>query len=624
MRQWNLLPDSNLTLILAADARCSPVSYHDDQIWELNMGGGDPPAISLRTTYGLRARAQRIFPRFEEGDLLVSDPTEFARPPVLRSFHPSFARLEMAPFPDIDVTAEFWVPGSQAIAGKVQFTNQSDQLRTIRLEWVAALTPNAGQRMAAEQFQSTNILYGQTENLFPVLFLTGGAQPGKGPYTSLTLNFILEPGSIQSMTWCHAALDTMEASFDLARNISALPWEAHTARTELLDAGLVEVYTGNPDWDLALALSQSTAHSLFSGSTSYLPYHSFLLTRLPDQGFSPRGDGSDYSHLWSGQTPLDAWFLANLLLPGSVDCVVDVLRNFLTIQTEDGSIDWKPGLGGQRSRLLATPLLADITRQVYEITQDRAFLEEVFEPLMRFLHVWLSDVHDRDQDDLPEWDHPVQTGFEEHPLFSTWLEGSLGVDIRTAESPALGAMLYQECKALLNIAQILGKEEVQSELQALLIGLHIQIEASWDEESAVYNYRDRDSHSSPDSEVLGILQGGGELFVQRRFDQQARLLVRIRSNGETRPRPKVYIHGTSTSGQHRVELIDEDQLRWSLNQGILTGERLYTEIERVEVQNVLPDDEVIISTAGYSCLDQTQLLPIWAGIPSKKRADEPH
>ena len=620
MRQWNLVPDSNLSLILAADARCGPVSYPDDQIWELNFGGAEPPAISLRTTYGLRARAQRIFPRFIEGDRLVSDPAEFARPPVLRSFHPSFVRLEMAPLPDIDVTTEIWVPSSQAIAGRVQFTNQSDQARTIRVEWVATLTPNEGQRMAAEQIQATNVLCGQTENLFPVLFLTGGAQPGKGPYTSLTLDIALEPGSIQTMTWCHAALDSNRASFDLARNISALPWEAHIARIELLDAGQVEIYTGNPDWDLTFALSQSIAHSLFSGPTPFLPYHSFVLTRQPDQGYSPRGDGSDYSHLWSGQSPLDAWYLANLLLPGSANLLVDVLRNYLSIQAEDGSIDWKPGLGGQRSRLLATPLLADLAWQVYEVTQDRTFLEDIFTPLMRFVHTWLSDAHDRDQDDLPEWDHTVQTGFEEHPLFSTWLGGSLGVDIRTAESPALGSMLYRECKALLNIARLLGKEEHQSELQGLLIGLHIQVEASWDEQTSVYMYRDRDSHTSPVSEVLGVIRGAGELLVQRRFEHQARLLVRIQSNSETRPRPRLYVHGTSTSGQHRVERIDEDQVRWSINQGILTGDRPYTEIERVEIQNLLPNDEVTISTAGYYCLDQTQLLPLWAGIPANKRA----
>jgi len=34
------------------------------------------------------------------------------------------------------------------------------------------------------------------------------------------------------------------------------------------------------------------------------------------------------------------------------------LKNFLSIQKEDGSIDGKPGLAGQRGRYLAAPMLA--------------------------------------------------------------------------------------------------------------------------------------------------------------------------------------------------------------------------------------------------------------------------
>jgi hypothetical protein len=52
------------------------------------------------------------------------------------------------------------------------------------------------------------------------------------------------------------------------------------------------------------------------------------------------------------------------------------VRNYLAVQAEDGSIDWKPGLGGQRSRLLAPPLLASLVWRIYQNTEDSAFLEE--------------------------------------------------------------------------------------------------------------------------------------------------------------------------------------------------------------------------------------------------------
>ena len=64
MRDWHLTQDDPLALRLAADVRLTPTDYADDHIWELALAGGEPPALALRTTYGLRARDMRIFPAF--------------------------------------------------------------------------------------------------------------------------------------------------------------------------------------------------------------------------------------------------------------------------------------------------------------------------------------------------------------------------------------------------------------------------------------------------------------------------------------------------------------------------------------------------------------------------------
>ncbi len=53
MREWNLHAGDPLALTLVSDARLGPTDYFDDQIWELKIGSGDPPALSLDTTYGL-------------------------------------------------------------------------------------------------------------------------------------------------------------------------------------------------------------------------------------------------------------------------------------------------------------------------------------------------------------------------------------------------------------------------------------------------------------------------------------------------------------------------------------------------------------------------------------------
>ena len=632
MRNWNLTLSGSFYLPLAADARCAATDYSDDQIWELTLGAGEPPAIALRTTFGLRALALRLFPRFFLDDQEACDPAGFARIPVLRSFYPNFARLEFSPFVGIDVVAEFWVPESHAVLGRFWFANPTDTPRSLRLEWSALLAPAEGQRMAADEIQSTPVLCGQTGDLYPVVFLTGGARPGKSPYPSLALDLDLPSNERACTAWSLTAGASTEESFEASRRLIALNWEAHIARLELLNAGQVEVHTGNPDWDLAFALSQDICHSLFVGPTPFLPAASFVSTRQPDQGYSLRGDGSDYSHLWSGQTPLDAYFLAGFLLPGSVDLLRGVLLNFLAAQNEAGFVDWKPGLGGQSSRILATPILASLAWCLHQSCPPAAppgcepssqdFLAQIFPGLLRFFQVWFTPDHDRDQDGMPEWDHPNQAGLEDHPAFSSWHPCSEGVEISSAESPALGALLYRECRALQHIAALLGDEETRLSLDEQAERLLTKVETLWDETAGSYLYRDRDSHLSQEGEFLAEHTGAGDLLLQRQFEQPVRLVVAIQTEGETHPQPRIFIYGESITGQQRIERIEADQIHWSLERGVLTGERVYTSIDRIEIQGLLPGDKLTLSAAGYCCQDLTLFLPLWAGIPTADRAAE--
>ncbi|MGW8251974.1 MAG: hypothetical protein ACWGO1_15140, partial [Anaerolineales bacterium] len=149
MRRWNLTQNTLINLTLAADVRCGGTDYSNDHIWELSLGQGDPPAVALTTTFGLRARGLRLFPRFALGDQEACDPGNFARRPVIRNFYPNFARLDFSPFPDIDVGAEFWVPQSHAILGRFWVRNLSEKPKTLQLELAAVLSPVEGQRMAA-------------------------------------------------------------------------------------------------------------------------------------------------------------------------------------------------------------------------------------------------------------------------------------------------------------------------------------------------------------------------------------------------------------------------------------------------------------------------------------------
>src|SRR5512137_1601159 len=124
MRTWTLGPGDPQVLTLAADFRLCTTDYVNDQIWELETGG-DPPSLALCTTYGLRARAMRIFPRFTMDGRMALNPATFPIPPHLRHFYPNFLHFDFSPFPDIDVIAEYWVPDSHSSAGRFTISNQT-------------------------------------------------------------------------------------------------------------------------------------------------------------------------------------------------------------------------------------------------------------------------------------------------------------------------------------------------------------------------------------------------------------------------------------------------------------------------------------------------------------------
>ena len=86
MREWGLTAKAPLSLRIGADARMAVPNYVDDQIWELRLGGGAPPALALETNYGLRAHSMRIFPGFRLDQDTWIDPMDFHAPPEVHSF----------------------------------------------------------------------------------------------------------------------------------------------------------------------------------------------------------------------------------------------------------------------------------------------------------------------------------------------------------------------------------------------------------------------------------------------------------------------------------------------------------------------------------------------------------
>lgn len=619
MRNCNLTSGDPLQLTIAADARLTTPDYVNDHIWGLDLSGGDPSAVGLRTTYGLRARLMRIFPRFLENGKPISDPSEFVSPPRIRAIFPNFLEVTFSPINGVDVIAEYWVPASNVVAGRFSISNQAVIPRPLYLDLVAQLIPLEGQSMGALQRQSVTILQGQVEDLVPVLFITGGPQAGPGPYPSLAIPLEMPPGGRRQLGWALATTNNEQDSFELARRSVARPFDAERARIELLSQSqTIEINTGDSDWNAALMLSQKTAFGLFTGPTEHLPNTSFVLSRQPDQGFSRTGDGSDYSHLWDGQSVLDAYYLATLL-PGAPQLARGLLQNFLAVQEQDGFIDCKPGLSGQRGRFQAAPYLTSLAWKVCAGGRDLDTLTQIYPKLAAFFWAWFAPVRDQDRNGLPEWQHPLQTGFEENPLFDGWHSWAIGVNVKTVQSPALSAALYREAQILIKMAEILGRRSEAQTLKAEAKILRNGIEACWDADRAFYHYADRDTHLSLPSKVLTERRAAATVNLKKELKEPSRLIIRIHGKEETLKRPQVTIFG-QLAGEDQQENLSAQDFAFSANGAVATSRKVYTTVTRCEFDGLSSGDRIAIQTVDLTVADHTLLTPLWAKIPTESEA----
>jgi hypothetical protein len=622
MRDWSLGPGDPLHLTLAADARLCKPDYVNDHIWEVELGAADPPSISLYTTFGLRARSMRLFLRFTENNTTVTDPNTFAVKPSLRRFYPNFLTLDFVPLENLFATAEFWVPTSHAVAGRVILTNKSNAVRQLKLEVCAMLAPLDGQSIIPTQQQLVNILAGQTSGITPVVFMTGGPKHGPGPHPSLLLDLELGPGATRQLSFAEAALDTVAASFELARHTAARAWEAERTRIEMMDASqILDIHTGDADWDAALAFSQRAAHALFFNENDHLSSPSFVQARHPDHGFSRKGDGTDYPPAWNGQAPLESYYISSLM-HGTPQVTKNLLLNFLSTQNEEGEVDARPGLAGQRVRLLAAPLLASLAWKYYQTTHDEGFLAAVLPKLLKFFWTWFSSAHDRNRDGTPEWDHILQTGFDDNPIFDVWHPWSQGLDISLVHSPSLEAMLYREAQSIVKIAKKLNKPEEETALvQAQAETLKASIEAGWNARNSFYSYRDRETGLASTGKTIAKKRGDGNMRPKYETETPVRLLIEIQTKNPAARRPEVEISEYFAKAKGEVETILGHQFQWRTGGLVATSQKVYTRVGRVTVRGLDEKDRVNVKSIDTTGEDVTLALPIWAGVPDQQKVN---
>ncbi len=611
----------NFDPIISANSTSSEINYLNDQSWKISLDSKSPSGLVIETTYGLQAKIAQLFPVFlDANNLPIQDPKPKY---ILRNLYPEQAQYQVDLFPDMDVTLTLQVPNSHTILGEIEFQCKNNMDKKIQVGVLMRLNPGeSGQAMSAQQFRGQTILAGETGSIFPVLMSIGLPKLIHRPHPGLCMQLLITGQHPASFRWAVSSSSSLSVSRENCASVLKKTWAISFGRAETQNnQRLITFQTGNELLDDALYISQVQAQRLILSKTDKLPFATLVTTRQPDQGYSSRKDSQDYDAGWSGPSAWDLYHaIRNLYLPAIPEVCEGMFHNFIQLQQGYGEIDLRPGLGGQKTRLLASPIMAVCCQEIYDFTGNKKRLAEAY-PILNYFHSkWLDQEHDLDQDGIPEWKHPAQSGWESNPLIDSWQDTSRGYASDAIESPAMAAFMYKESQAMMNIAHELGNIEDEHRYKQNSERIQSELDSFWDNRRKVFRYRDRDTHLTPSGSILSRGTGSGTFSIERTFDHLTRMCLTIRSTHEgTRPLSAQLV-GIDANGEPSVEQIPRDRFIWREGRTNITSRQVFAKIDSISLNGFTPKDNWTIAELDLSQSDLTLFLPLWAKMVTQDTA----
>ena len=616
MRRWQLDHSRPSSIYLTADARLSSTNYVDDQVWQLEIGQGESPALVLQTQYGGRVGLARILPMWIVNQTVIYQAQEYDTSPIIQYFGPNYMQTQSKITPSLSLVTHTFVLDSQSLAGLFVLENQSDEALSIHLDLL-------GQIANKHTKQASNIVtfpdgidalhLGEIGNINPIIYVENGQaelETGSATSAKIGTTITLEPTTTKEIRWVHTGYTTIQESLRNAEFWMQQDWQFLLQQIDVASSAIPTVQMGNKDWDALIDSSYNRLVQSFLSPTNQLPSASFVADRTSKSGYSSRGDGTDHNRQWNGQDPLLAYFITSAITTIHPEWAKGVIQNYLHTQQEDGWIDGKPGLGGQRQEYLCMPILAKMAWNIYKQTEDETFITDIFDGLHRFLHRWLENDYDKDADGLPEWQSEQQMGYTFFPMFARGQGWAQEVDIRTVESPDLLTYLLGEAINLQKIAHQLGKKSEAKSLETTIQNLSTKLDMLWNGKQ--YQYRDRDTHLTQSSiQILEDGRGDEEQLLALSLDEPRRLQIQISGGVSHEPKIELIIRGKDWQGNDIIETADSSEFAWQSRHGKYTNKHAFLDIDSVLCKGLSRVYRINIKTVDTTKLDITALMPLW-------------
>ncbi len=614
MRRWQIKPDDPHALQLAADARLMPTDYTDDQTWELILGGGDTSALQLQTRYGGRAGLASIVPMWWIDHRPVFQYQAYAAPPIVTAFAPGWIEVQGKITPRLSFKADFIAFDSQSIGCRFVVKNALPSPIELRLDVVgfaAAQSQEIKPQIAHKLTGGEGLTFGKLHDIVPLIVLEKGRAELSGSNPKLSITVKISANASTTLRWIHVGLDDIHKAFTHAEKLLTPNWTRIVAKIQQAAQAVPQIETGDVALDATIAFGIQQLLQSMLRPTMTLPYGSFVGTRQPGRGWSARGDGTDHPRAWSGQHPTLAYLTALGL--ASIDPVSaqGIVRNYLAVQHNDGFVDGRPGLAGQKVGYLCMPLLARMTWGIFQYTENDTLLKQTARPLWKFLSRWMQADNDKDGDGVYEWQDEQQTGYPFFPMFGAGLSYAQNADIRLTEAPDLAAYLLSEVVSLKAIASYLQNKTDEQRAQSLIQQLKHGLDSLWFDDR--YGYRDFATHARA-QRVVVVENGRGdeEQLISTTLTPPNRLIVRVIGGVDHAPNVSVIIDGKDSNGQPQQETLNASAFKWSTGYGSASTQKVFASISRIRTVGLSRVYRIHAHSVDSTPLDINAILPLWA------------
>lgn len=618
MFEWNLNQQDPLSLIFAPDYRLNRSKFEHDTVWEIQLDGGENGGVSLYSTLSLRCLSLRIFPVFSDQKENRIRLTDYYKSLTILKIFPNYTRIRLEPFKDLNVFMEYWFPESKTVVGKIIVNNASIHSFDGSISIAVPLSPSGmGSKMSIAKSGAIKFLVGKTHNIFPYFLMSGAPAQGNFAQPSLENKINLKAGKQQQFNWVFH-WDTDESiAFEESEHWLNKSWDAELSKMEILaQKESYEIETGNAQIDSILALSQNAAIQMLVPDSGAENNPRLLMSRHPEKNYS-FDESNKLTTSDTGVTPLQLWYF-NQVAPGLFSFTRDILSSFFLKQHKDGFISNFSESGSGQTRYIAFPILASLSIEIYENDPDERWLKEIYPKLINYLKYWFSENQDHDQDGFPEWSNAIHSLYDNLPIHDRWNPEGVGILSKWIESPMLASLLIKELKSCIQIGELTGEKSTILWLESMLINLSKSLQSTWNRKKNQFLYRDSILHTSYAGITIYKGSGSGIFKINRQLRSIQRLVFHLKSEHEHTRNVQIFIHGRTSEGE-TVEEISARQIHWNGKIGFATSSFAFTTVNKIEFQHFSNYEYTEVSTADFSCIDITNLLPLWAQECSPKR-----